>query len=461
MNLRLRNVMEQESEAPPPNDDDNGGGSDPLVSPTIGFQTYDSLEEIMMGSNLVGYFQNLLYYDRGNRCLGAPPGGFCDCPTDNLLLQILSSFLDMCVNNMYTETLDVRARSLRLLIETLLCQTPQDVDITVVNNFLENLSYLVYPSTFYTTDDCQLGVNLERGPERYYGIVRAYHTVGKQALSSLLGKMLSFSSGEWVKLGTRKQYIKTLECVKITGDVISITNTAGYKTVFKEYQDRIYRDRLLLYMAFLKWCVENIWCDNLLAFLYSGYKGCIPKQAFALTLEVAMDESCCPSSSGTVLRFLHSEDAYQETEPSQCPPVYLNMIEAGRGLGSSVDCELSDEKLCLYVPRVYWNLITELQVQCYPGSKRDAPSCSDGTSCSGPVPSYKSSSSCAADASTTNDTRKTIFNNGHTKINFHRGPTAVQRSSMRRSLATTTAMTTTNDYNSSSGGPSTVVFLRK
>jgi len=220
----------------------------------------------------------------------------------------------------------------------------------------------------------------------------------------------------------------------------------------------------LLYLAFLKWCVENVWGDNLLAFLYSGYKGCAPKQAFALTVEVAMDDD---RISGTVLRFLHSEDAYHEVDPPQCPPVYLNMIEASRGLTSCVDCfdcDLVEDNVCLYVPKVYWDLITELQVQCYPGAKKDSATC--GETCSGPVPSYRGGfsvdvASMSNNGTTSGSTRQTIFNNGHTKINFRRKRPSKYSETEDLVIREPEYDVKNADDVSSSRAPSTVVFLKR
>jgi len=365
-----------------------------LVSPNLAFCCYDTCDKVNVAVNLIGYFQNLLYYDRGCRNLSAPPGGFCSCPTKNLLLQIVDSLCDPCHDTCFSQILDIKTRSLQLLLDGLYC-SGSETSSTELNNFLTNLAYLIYPSNFYTTDDCSLATKVSSGPEKYYGLARGFHIIGRQIMTGFLGKKLRFDCGNWVKLGSHAQWTTTLKCVKINGDCITVVNPNEYRKSFKNYKDRIYRDRLLVYLAFVNWCINNQWHDNLLSFIYSGYNSETPKHANALTVEVLGDspESAGFACEGTILRFLHSEDCYDDTNPPECPVNRLSMIEADRFLTvSEVNCPNSDcntDNYCLYVPKVYWDFIVELQVNCYPGRKNEYACEQSKRVFSGPGP-YKS-----------------------------------------------------------------------
>lgn len=363
----------------PNNDDGNIVNYElpPLVSPSTVFTCYDITEKVKIATNLIGYFQNVLYFDRGCRRLAEPPGGFCVCPTENLLTQIVNA-LNTCQEARWPQTIDVKTRSLRMVSETLYGLSDASITSDDNNNFLNNLAYLIYPNTFITSEDCQLEVKLSPGAEKYYGLVRGFHSLGRQSMTGFLGKTLSFDAGNWVRLGSKLQWIRTLQHVKIIAGCITITDANKYKKAFSTYNDRIYRDRLLIYLAFVNWCVNNQWQDNLLAFIYSSYTTNGPRRGCALTLEVA-PKSCAgePWSDffrGTVLRFLHAEDGYCDSNPSQCPPTSVSMIEGGLGLlnqelnslcANVPECQESETSLM--VPLAYWNLITELQTHCFPG----------------------------------------------------------------------------------------------
>ncbi len=418
-----------------------------FVSPTLSVTTIDSecygnfrgdvysarQSMIKISVNLPRYLHNLLYYDRGCKILQDPPCEFTEAPTENLLLQIISQY-QSCLNEAEDIVIDVKRANLERIVNLLLGYNVGVVTATEINNTLTDLVYLVFPDVFYTSLDCKLNVKLNCGPDRYYGITRAFHSLGSRMMETLVGKYLEFDCNNWIRLGSRAQYIATLECVKIQGDQIIVTDGPKYRQAFnssasasssnekhskssdnnqQNYVDKIYRDRLILYIAFINWCVNNKWGDNLLAFIYTGYRNSSILTGYAPTLEVVEKSrvagsagsgapcggtatnrcgnlSTCRTSCkcqganrgeqyetsqfcGYVLRMLHSEDCLREVTPSDCPPSYVSRVEGNRALTdnrSNSGCDDftggSNATIGLYVPLSYWNFIIDLQIKGFP-----------------------------------------------------------------------------------------------
>lgn len=347
-----------------------------ISSPFLFLNTLDSHEEIKTPINLIGYFQNLLYFDRGNRRLGPPPGGFRHPPTLNLLSQILCNLEQVCQDQSVEQTLEIKSSSLETLVSLLAngYATNSQVE-TNPNQFLSDLRFIVYPNSFYTKSDCSLNLVLQRGAEKFYGIARAFHTVGRAFLQPLIGSRISFDASNWVKLGSFAQFKCVMENVKVNGDCIAITNNEQLSRVFNRASlaDRIYRDRLILYQAFLNWCLQNTWHEELLSFTYSDYHSDSNRYGSAITLQVASERGES-SSSGTALCFLHSDDLFTPPKPPECPPVSIQNIEGNRGLynnlynnlGCAKDYDLNS--ISLMVPIEYWRFIVQLQTDKFPGA---------------------------------------------------------------------------------------------